>query len=156
VVVALLGTGVALALGGGGTDLGDAAAPGKRARATAASDTQPSTTSTTVTTVPTPRTVAELFTVLASNPGAYGRRGPELADKLGKVVTGRDEDGSEARKLTEEIPRWVAAGELDPEVGNLTVQLLGPYLGGSPFGSDEGSGGDEDGNRGKGNDKGGD
>jgi serine/threonine-protein kinase len=154
VVVLLLGTGVALALSGGGTDLGDAAAPARRAQATAASKTQASTTSTTVTTIPTPRSIAELFTVLVSNPSAYGRRGPELADKLGKVVTGRDEDGSEARKLTQEIPKWVAAGELDPEVGNLTVQLLGPYLGGSPFRGDEATGGDDDGDQGSGKDHG--
>jgi serine/threonine protein kinase len=150
VALALVGTGVALALDGGGTDLASTSPPSTRQRAVATADsTQPPTTTTTI---PTPRSIAELFTVLVSNPSAYGRRGPELAQRLGTVVTGNDQDGSEARRLTAEIPRWVAAGELDPEVGSLSIQLLGPYLNGSPFATDEG--GDDDGGSGKGKGKG--
>jgi hypothetical protein len=46
----------------------------------------------------------------------------------------------------------VSSGQLDREVGSLTVQLLQPYLGGSPFQGDA----DEDQGNGKGNGKGGD
>ena len=75
VLVAALGTGVALALsGGGGAELGDTT-QSREPSVAASQSTQPSTT---VTTVPTPRSIAELFTVLASNPSAYGSRGPEL------------------------------------------------------------------------------
>jgi serine/threonine-protein kinase len=151
-VLALVGTGVALALDGGGTDLASTSPPSTRQRAVATSEsTQPSTT----TTIPTPRSIAELFAVLAGNPSAYGRRGPELAQRLGTVVTGNDEDGKEARRLTAEIPGWVSSGQLEPEVGSLTIQLLGPYLRGSPFATDEG--GDDDGSgKDKGRGKGGD
>jgi serine/threonine-protein kinase len=138
VIVAALGTGVALALGGGGgAELDDAAQAPREQAVEATQATEPPTTATTV---PTPRSIAELFTVLASNPTAYGSRGPELHDRLGRIVTGRDEDGDEARALTAAIPAWTQTGQLDPEVGNLTVQLLTPFLGGSPF-DDEGGGG---------------
>ena len=60
--------------GGGGAELGDTA-QSREPSVAASQSTQPSTT---VTTVPTPRSIAELFTVLASNPSAYGSRGPEL------------------------------------------------------------------------------
>jgi hypothetical protein len=142
VLVAALGTGVALALRGGGDDPSHTAQ--QRERSVAASEpTQPSTT---VTTVPTPRTLGELMAVLAGNPTAYGPRGPELLDELSRVAGGGDPE--DAQKLLGEVAEWTAEGELVPEIGGLAQQLLVAHLSAFDFG-------DEGGGNGRGNGRGG-
>jgi serine/threonine-protein kinase len=135
--------GALLAVGGGG---GDAEVPRADAAVTdrVASTLSPST-STTTTTIPTPRTLEELFAVLAGNPSAYGERGFELLDHLGDVLEKPDRTGRRAGRLVDEVGEWVAAGELDPEVGGLARQLLVPFLAGTDWSDDSGESGRGDG-----------
>jgi eukaryotic-like serine/threonine-protein kinase len=88
--------------------------------------TPPTTTTTppTTTMTPVPDTIDELIALLAANPGAYGEKGEDLMKKLQEVQ--EKQNGEEARKLIEEIDKWVSGGELDGEIGALAQQLLTP------------------------------
>ncbi len=107
----------------------------------------------TTTTTPAPQTIGELIALLTANPAASGEKGPDLLDKLGEVGG----DGEKAAKLVEEIDKWVANGELDPEIGTTAQRLLLSLPADSPGGADNGgNGGPPQGNGGRGNGDGGD
>ncbi|HEX6312489.1 MAG TPA: protein kinase [Acidimicrobiia bacterium] len=145
-VAALFATGIAVGLVLFDRDEGPtAASPGTEA-STVPSEVSTTTTSPppTTTAPPAPQTVGDLVALLAADPSAYGEKGPDLLDKLGKAAT----DGKEAAKLSEEVGKWMADGELDPEVGTLAQQLLAP-LASAPT-DDNGPPGDR--GRGNGND----
>jgi serine/threonine protein kinase len=101
---------------------------------------------------PPPQTIDELMALLVANPAAFGEKGPDLLDKLGDAAA----DSEEAAKLIEEVDKWVAEGELDPEIGTIARNLLAP-IAATPEPTDDddnrgrGNGGGN-GNRGQGND----
>jgi hypothetical protein len=119
----------------------------------ATTPTTPSTQATTTTaaptttTTPTPQTIGDLIGLLAANPAAYGEKGPDLLDKL--VEVSNEGDGMKAAKLVEEISKWTAEGELDPEIAATAQGLLAPL---ASVPADEGGRGPPDGDRGGGND----
>jgi serine/threonine-protein kinase len=51
-----------------------------------------------------------------------GDKTDSLLDKLRELAA--DPDDGEARKLIEEVGKWTAEGELDPEVGQVTIAVL--------------------------------
>ena len=116
---------------------------------TPATEAPTTTAAPTTTTTPTPQTIGELITLLAANPSAYGEKGPDLLDKLGEVSGG---DAEEAAKLLEEIGKWTAEGQLDPEIGAIAQQLVAPLASAPP---DEGSGNGRGGGNGNGKGNGG-
>ncbi|HEX6325061.1 MAG TPA: serine/threonine-protein kinase [Jiangellaceae bacterium] len=52
----------------------------------------------------------------------HGDKTDDLLDKLTELAA--DPDGEEARKLIEEIGKWTAEGELDPDVGHAAIDVL--------------------------------
>ena len=71
-----------------------------------------------------PENIGELIALLAADPDAFGEKGSDLLDKLVEVQ--EEGDSEKAAKLIEEIDKWVAEGQLDPNAGALAQQLLAP------------------------------
>ncbi len=91
---------------------------------TTTTTTTPPTTTPPTTTTPEPQTIDELIALLAANPDAFGEKGEDLVGKLEEVQA--DGDPEDAANLIEEIDKWVAEGQLDPEIGSQAQQLLAP------------------------------
>jgi eukaryotic-like serine/threonine-protein kinase len=74
-----------------------------------------------------PADLDDLAALLARDPEAAGKRGQKLLEEL---LNQRGESGSDrredARALVQDVAKWLAKDELDPEIGHRTVLLLEP------------------------------
>jgi eukaryotic-like serine/threonine-protein kinase len=82
-----------------------------------------------------PSTIDALIARLASDPGAAGKRGPDLLKDLQALQTGGGKKSDakavqgRAKKAIGDITKWVRDGQLDPAIGALAQQILEPLAG---------------------------
>jgi eukaryotic-like serine/threonine-protein kinase len=75
-----------------------------------------------------PQDLPSLVNELRADPQAAGKKGPELVERLEKVLSKEGvSQRKEARETRDKIGGWVKKGELDADVGGLAVELLEPY-----------------------------
>lgn len=74
---------------------------------------------------------------LLADPSAAGERGDDLADRLGDVLAASGQDRAEAAAdLIERVGDWAAAGDLDPAVAARVTELLAPLVTASEGGAE--------------------
>lgn len=89
--------------------------------------TVPATTGVPPTTPTTLLSVGTVTDLLSAGPEEYGKKGPDLLDKLQEVQRERGRDQAEkAADLIEDIDDWVEDGELDPAIAERARQVLVP------------------------------
>ncbi len=68
-----------------------------------------------------------------AEPEEFGKKQQDLRDKLAKVLgEAGPKQAEEAAKLREEIAKWVADGQLDPDLGPVAATLLEPLATSEP------------------------
>lgn len=94
--------------------------------------TAPTTTTTTV------ASIGSLTDLLSAGPEDYGKKGPDLLDKLQEVQRKRGRDQAEkAADLIEEVSDWVEEGELDAGIAAQARELLEPLASRGPDSADK-------------------
>jgi hypothetical protein len=93
-----------------------------------------------VTQPPAAPTLQGVIARLSANPSAYGKRGPDLLERLlnvagARVVAGKhgskpEDSAHEAGDTLKQIPQWVAKGEIDPGIATQAQQALQALVGG--------------------------
>jgi hypothetical protein len=83
---------------------------------------------------PVPADLDSFAAQLADDPSVIGRHGGEIEDKLARLL---DEDsdrkrGDQARKLMDEVDRWVDDGSLAPPVADFLIEHLDPIADDGP------------------------
>lgn len=71
----------------------------------------------------------QLLRLLSADPTAAGPRGPDLVGALDQLLQGPEQRNRSraANRLTENVRRWAADGELDPAVADRTIALIARY-----------------------------
>jgi HD-GYP domain-containing protein (c-di-GMP phosphodiesterase class II) len=100
---------------------------------TAPTTTRPTAPTTTAPVVTTIGSIAQLITVLAPDPDAYGDRGSNLYDKLvdlqqERVIYGdaHQRVRDDARDLLDDVDKWLKENRLDDQIGADAIRLLTP------------------------------
>lgn len=121
-VLALLGTGAALAALSGDDAAGQAVGQ-------AASEAPVQMAGEPVDALTGAADLPGFLAALLADPSAAGERGDDLADRLGDVLAASGQDRAEAAAdLIERVGDWAAAGDLDPAVAARVAELLAPLL----------------------------